>query len=200
MGPDLDSDLLEGPLRSLRERLGEGAQDARAAFDQDDARLGRIDETEVASDGLPGDLRERARQLDARGAAADHDEGEQGPLLRAVLLALGRLIGQEHAAPDLQGILECLEAGREGLPLAVAEVGVTRPRGEDERVVAHVAAVQLEAPGGQVHLLDVGEEHRDVGRAAQDRPERGGDVGRVQRRGGDLVEERLEEVMVAPVE
>ena len=85
-------------------------------------------------------------------------------------------------------------------PLAVAEVGVTRPRGEDERVVAHVASVQIEAPGGQVHLLDVGEEHRDVGRAAQDRPERGGDIGRVQRRGGDLVEERLEEVMVAPVE
>src|SRR3989454_7326321 len=53
---------------------------------------------------------------------------------------------------------------------------------------------------GQIHRFDLREEDRDVGGSAQDGPQRDRDVGRVQRSRGDLVEQRLEEVVVAPVE
>ena len=43
-------------------------------------------------------------------------------------LALGRLEGEQDAAPDLQRVLDGLEAGRELRPLVVAEVGVASRR------------------------------------------------------------------------
>ncbi len=93
VGADLDADTPERVLGAPRQRLGEGGQDARPAFEQDDAGLGRIDETEVAGDRLARDLAESARQLDAGGTAADDHEREERPLLGAVVLALGRLVG-----------------------------------------------------------------------------------------------------------
>jgi hypothetical protein len=72
----------------------------------------RIDAAEVVRQRVQPDLAERAGQLDAGRAGADHHEGEPGPLLVGVGRALGRLVGQEHPAPDLQRVLDRLEARR----------------------------------------------------------------------------------------
>ena len=50
-------------------------------------------------------------------------------------LPLGALEGEQHAAPDLERILQALQPGRERLPLVVAEVGVVGAGGDDEVVV-----------------------------------------------------------------
>src|SRR5262249_13697871 len=102
--------------------------------------------------------------------------------------------------PDLQRVLEALEPGREDFPVLVAEVRVAGACRQDERVVSDLAPVERETPRGEIHLLDFGQEDRDVPRAAQDRPQRGRDVRGIQRGGRPLVEERLEQMVVAAVE
>ena len=82
------------------------------------------------------DLGHRAGHLDAGRAAADDDEGQPGVPADRVGLALGALERQQHAAADLQRVLEALEPGRERLPLVVAEVGVAGAGGDDQVVVA----------------------------------------------------------------
>ena len=88
---------------------------AAPGLEEDDARLRRVDQAEVARDGLARDLAESARQLDAGGSAAHDHERQQGPLHGAVALALGVHVGEQDAAADLQRVLERLEAGGEHL-------------------------------------------------------------------------------------
>src|SRR5438128_12271119 len=73
-------------------------------------------------------------------------------------------------------------------------------RREDQRVVADLTPIENEAPPGEIQSLDLGEEHRDVPGVSQDGPEWRRDVGRVERRGRDLIEQGLKQVVVAPVE
>jgi hypothetical protein len=114
--------------------------------------------------------------------------------------SLRRFVGQQHAPADLERVLQALEARREGLPVVVAEVRVAGARGQHQRVVAELALVQDQAAAGQIHRLDLGQEHRHVGRASQNRAQGRRDVGRIERGGGHLIEQRLEEVVVAAVE
>src|SRR5437899_1482482 len=62
--------------------------------------------------------------------------------LGAVLLALGGLERQEHAAADLERVFQGFEPRRQHFPLIVAEVRVAGARREDERVVADVASIE----------------------------------------------------------
>ena len=73
-----DAERLELPARLGRQRLGEGRQHAWAGFDQQYARLARIDAAELARQRVPRDLGERAGELDARRSRADHGERQAG--------------------------------------------------------------------------------------------------------------------------
>src|SRR5206468_9524391 len=95
-------------------------------------------------DGLARDLAEGARQLDAGGTAADHHEREERLSLGAVLLALGGLVRQQHAATDLERIFQGLEPRRQHFPLVVTEVRVAGARREDERIVSDLASIRSE--------------------------------------------------------
>jgi hypothetical protein len=72
---------------------------------------------------------------------------------------------------------------------------------EDEQLVRdRVAPGEDHPPALEVEADHLGEQDLGVPLLAQDAPDRSGDVGRVQAGGGDLVEQRLEQVVVAPVE
>jgi len=71
---------------------------------------------------------------------------------------------------------------------------------QDQVVVADVAGRGVEGPGGEVDALHFGEAELEVALAAQDGAHRFGDLFRLEPGGGDLVEQRLEEVVVAPVD
>ena len=118
-----------------------------------------------------------------------------------VLLALGRLEGDEDAAPDLERVVDRLEAGGVRRPVVVAEVRVTRARGHDQRVVGERPAV------GHQDLARARDRARPPRRAGRScSPPCGGSSAaaarcrpaRCARR--DLVEQRLEQVEVAPVD
>ena len=197
---DLDAEPGQAARRRAGEIGGEAREETGPALEEDHARVRRIDGAEVPGDGVAGDLREGAGQLHSGGPAAHDHEGEQGGALGAVLRALRRLEREEEPAPDLQRILQRLEPGRQGFPFVVAEVRVACAGGHDERVVGeHVARVEGHAPRRRVHRLRLGEEHAHARGVAQDGAERHRDVRRRQDGARHLIEERLEEVMVAPV-
>ena len=120
--------------------------------------------------------------------------------LDRIPLTLGQLEGEQYPAADLQCVLEALETGRERLPLLVPEVGVVRTGGHDQVVVPEGSAVaEPHHPLLHVHVGGLGQEHLRVLLATEHRSDRRGDVARVERGRGHLVEHRLEQVVVAAV-
>jgi hypothetical protein len=82
----------------------------------------------------------------------------------------------------------------------VPEVVVHGPCRDDQRIVSELAVGELKPFLGKVEVDDLGEQHRDVSTALEDRPEGMGDVGGRQATGRDLIEKRLKEVEVAPID
>ena len=183
-----------------RQLLGEGPQDARPGLDEDDpGRLG-IEPAKVAGQRPPGDLRQRARQLDAGRAAADHDERGPGPLGLGGGLELGRLEGAQDAPADVQRVAHGLQSGGVGRPLVVSKVGVGHPGRDDEVVVVEVSVLEEDALLLHLDALDGPHEDRDVALAPEQLADWRGDIRGGERRGRHLVEQGLEQVMVALVD
>jgi hypothetical protein len=63
-----------------------------------------------------------------------------------IRLALSRLEGEQDPPPDLDGVLDGLEAGGVACPLIVAEVVVRRTGRDDQKVVGQLAVGEDEPP------------------------------------------------------
>jgi hypothetical protein len=166
----------------------------------------RLDLAEVSDQRLPRELGDRAGELHPRRSAADHHEAEHRRAILRVRGVLGFLERQEDAAPDISGILDLLQTRRDRLPLVVTEIGVPRAGRDDQPVVRH-AALGPRVRSGDLDLaracIDAGHAAEQDGCSAlapQDAADRLRDVG--WRKGGrrDLVEKRLEQMVVAPVD
>ena len=136
---------------AFAQRRRESRQQARAGLDQHDARVAGIDAAEVVAQRHVGQLGDGAGHLDAGRAAADHDEGEQAPPLSRVVAPLGLLEGGQDAAADAGGVVDLLQAGRDALPVVVAEIGVPRAGRQHEIVVGDVAVLERD---GAALLVD----------------------------------------------
>ena len=93
-------------------------------------------------------LADRAGELDTRRAAADDDEREMSAACIGVGLALGGFERLEHATADLGRLRQRLEPGRIGFPFLVTEIGMLRAAGEQQIVVAKLAAVRDDLAAG----------------------------------------------------
>ena len=82
-----------------------------------------------------------AGEFDAGRAGADDDEGQQRGAPCRIGLALGTLERHQDAPAQRGGVLQRLQARRERLPFVMAEIGVARAGGENQRVVGQRAAV-----------------------------------------------------------
>ena len=200
--------MLERAPRFDTQRLGKGRQQVRSAFDQHDARRFRTDAPEVVAQRMARDLRQRAGQLHAGRSAADDDECQQTPLCVGIDLPLGLFECEQHLPPHHERIVERLEAGRVLLPFRVAEVRVRRAARENHVVVSD----RRRAVSGfgrtrdeytsilWIDRRDIGEQHFDVLLSAQHPTDRRRDVAGRERRGRDLIQQRLKEMVVVPVE
>ena len=81
-----------------------------------------------------------------------------------------------------------------------AEIVSLAPGRDDEVVVLHGAFRSHDLLGCKVHTADLGQPEPGLGPAAGHGPEGIGDGLLLQGRGGHRVEERLEEMVVVPVE
>src|SRR5262249_50695467 len=98
-------------------------------------------------------------------------------------------------------ILERLETRRIGRPRVVAEVAVRRAGSHDEIVVVDLRAiVEAYLFRRRVDLLHFAHQHDGIALAPQNVPDRRGDRRGRQAGRGDLVEQRLEQVVVGAVD
>ena len=93
-----------------------------------------------------------------------------------------------------------LRPGAHRAPLVVPEVGVRRAARDDQIVVGELAVGQHEPPARLVDGAHVREEDLHVRLAPQDPSDGRRDVPRRERRHRHLIEQRLEDVMVAAVD
>ena len=170
----------------------------RGPLDEDDPRRCRVDMPEVLGEGLPRDLGQGAGQLHAGRTADDDHERHPGPAPRLVRLALGDLEGHQDLLADRQGVLQALQARRSSAQSSwpkyawVAPVATMRWSYRPRRRPARPASPHVDRGGLRQQDLTF--------LVTEDPADRGGDVGRAQRGGGHLVEERLEEMMIGAVE
>ena len=187
-----------GGFGGKRRRIGR--EDALLSFHEDHARAGGIDAPEIAEHGLARDLRQRAGQLDAGRSRADDHEVQPRLLPVRIGLALGRFERAQHAAPDLQRVLDGLQPGRVLLPFRMVKVRMRGAAGDDEDVVRQFAVGHGDDAAIGIDGLYVTHDHADVFLFAQHGPDRRSDIARIERRGRDLIQQRLEEVVVAAVD
>ena len=178
----------------------EWRQDAIGALHERDRRVRRIDGAEVVPEHVVGDLGEGPGQLHAGGPAAHDHERQPAPARFVVRGALRRLEREKDAAADLDGVLDGLESRRAGAPLLVTEVAVARAGGHHQGVVVDGAVFQDDPAVLRVDVAHLGEQDLGVGLPAQDGAQGPGDVRVREIPRGHLVEERLEQVEVAPVQ
>jgi hypothetical protein len=149
-GDHLDTPALENALRVAPELLRQRRQQPRGALDQNDASLGSRQAGILPPQDELQQFDERAGVLDARWAAADHQEGQPAPSLDLIVRRRGVLEACEHVVAKPLGLLERLHAQRGLGEVAVAEVVVLATSAEDEIVVTD----PLPARGSQQALLE----------------------------------------------
>jgi hypothetical protein len=139
-----------------------------------------------------------------RGERADHDERKPAAPLDRGALVLRHLEGAEDASPQLERMIDRLHPGGILGKLGMAEIRLTRPRGHDQAVVGDLCAaverVHHERAGADVDIHHLAQQHRGVRLVAEDVASRRRDLTLRQDVRRHLVEERLEEVMVGPVD
>jgi hypothetical protein len=181
-------------------RLLERGEDARACLDEHDLRAARIDVAEVGREREASELGDGACELDPGRPGADDDEAQQPIAVRRVGLHLRRFECAEDSPPDLRRVVDRLQSGRVRTPVVVAEVRMRRARRDDEVIERQRATPNLDDAARRVDTRDFTEQHRRVALPAEDPADRPRDIRRRQARGGDLIEQRLEQVVVVPVD
>ena len=197
----LDPEAAQVIGRTLGQAGRKASQHTRSGLDQLHLGARGVDMAEFAGQGVARDLRQRARELDARRPATDDGKGQPGVALGRALGDLGALEGQQDATPQQQRIVERLQARRVRSPLVVAEVVVRGATGHEQEVIGQRRAVGTQhAARGQVDRGDLGHADRHVALVAQDVAQRRGDVTGREPGRGHLVEQRLEQVVVGAVD
>src|SRR5579863_2995156 len=198
-GPHGDAEAREHFSRGLGKLRRIRGENAIGGFDEDDAGFRRVNVAEVIEERVVRDFAESAGEFDARWAGADDDESEAGADFFGIGFALGGFESKQDAAAHVGGVFDGLQAGSELFPIVVAEILVAGAGGDDERVVFGGAVAEDDAAIGGVNLHGLAEQYLRVFLALEDIAQRRGDIAGRKRAGGDLVEQRLEEVVIVAV-
>lgn len=146
------------------------------------------------------DLGDRTRELDAGRASTNDNEGKARRCDRRIARTLGLLECQENFFPDAQRVAERLDPGSVPFPFEMTEVMVTCTSGDHQLAVGDLLAV---GELGQVFFLsnprDLSQDDAGVRLPTKHFPDRAGDVSWRQSSSRDLIEERLEQMMVGSI-
>src|SRR6516164_4273446 len=147
-------------------------------------------------------LGDGACQLDPSWTTTDNDESEQSPLLLLAGRNLGMLEGCQYPMANEGCIVHTLQSRCKGRPKIFTEVAVRRPGCDDEIVVGELklkAVSQQLSPLG-VNAADGRQNHPRIELVAENGAYRNGDVSRRESRGRNLIEQRLEQMIVLAVD
>jgi hypothetical protein len=156
---------------------------------------------EFALEGMVGHLAEAAGQLHPGRSSSHHNECQAIPAAVRIGREFGGFKRQQNASPNLLGFRDRFQRRGRRLPFIVSKVVGGGAGRDDERVVTNFPGVsQQYLTVGQIEIGHFAEAHLGVLLAFQQVTQRGGNIGRGQAAGGDLVEQRLEQVEVSPVD
>ena len=156
---------------------------------------------EIVAQGFAGDFGESAGEFEAGGAGTNDDESEPGAGFGGIGGTFGALEGIEKFVADGGGFFESLEAGSSFAPGVIAVVGSLRAGGDDESVVGIFGGVaEMDEFLGGVDVHGFAEKDLRVFLAAENGAQGRGDFAGREGAGGDLVEERLEEMEIALID
>ena len=182
----------------------EGGEHLFSRINEDHPCVGGVDVPVGADEGLVRELADLPGHLHAGRAAADDHESEEAPALHRISAGLGPLEGIDDAAANFQGVVDRLEPGGELCEMLVAEIRLIGAGGDDERIVRQrdldLAAVDAgrlkhERTGLEIDVGHHAEQRPRVLLLFQHRPGERGDLADGEHAGGDLVEQRLEQVV-----
>ena len=197
----LDAQFFKAAFGFLGQVGRQTRKNARARFDENDARRARIDVAEILRQREPHEFGNRARHFHAGRSAADDNDIHEAPTFRGIGLVLGVLEGEEDAPADFGGVFDQLQSGRELLPIVVPEIGVARAGRQHEIIVWHiVSGFRQNFPRLGVDSCHMIEHHGDVAICADNAADGFGDFGRREFRRRHLVKQRLEQVIVLTVD
>src|SRR4051812_16220050 len=202
---DLDALALE-LLRSLRRQvLAESGQDLLAAVEQPHLGTGGVDVLEVHREHTVSELGDLAGDLDAGRSAADDHKAEPGLSPLGILSEGRHLERPEDPRPQLERVVDGLHARRPAGELVVAEVRLSGTRGDDQAVVRDFELSPIGAEGRhgvsiEVKPHDLRELDPGVPLPPQDVSDRRRDLALRENPRRDLVEQRLEQVVIDPVD
>ncbi len=202
---EFDSELLERGRRGRGEFVAECGEWLRAAVHEQDAHGRGVECTEVSAQASGRELAYLTRDLYAGRSGADYREGQPLLFLDRVGCHLGHLERAEDAAADLERVVERLHAGCVQRELIVTEVRLPHAGRHDQAVVRHFDRIVERAgceddPPVEIETGDLGQLDADVLVALQRVAQRNRDMTLRENGGGHVVEEWLEQMMVASVE
>ena len=202
---EFDAELFECRRRLRGESVAECCEWFLASVHEQDPDRRGIKGPEVAPEAAYRELADLTGDLDTGRSGADHHDGQPGLLLGWVAGDFGHLERPEDPAPELDRVVEGLHPGREEGKLVVTEVRLVHAGGHDETVVRDFDRVverarrEHDAPI-EIESGDLGELDADVGVPLQRVAQRHCDLSLGEDAGCDLVQQGLEQVMVAAVE
>jgi hypothetical protein len=164
----------------------------------------RVEAAEVGAQRSTGELGDLPGKLHAGRTGTDDRERQPRFAGGIVGLQLGHLEGAEDPPAELERVVDRLQPRRVAGVLVVPEVGLRRAGCQDEAVVGQrrrlSQGVDRQRPPGGVDVDDLTEQDTRVAVVAQHVADRRGDVAFGEHARGDLVEQRLEEVVVGAVD
>ena len=187
-------------MRIARQIFAETGEDARSGFDKNNPRASCIEIAKVTSQRVARELGDGACKFDTGRPCANNDKGQKFCTLCRVRLPLGLLKRGQNTPPDFGGVFQRLEPGCIWLPFVVTEVGMAGPGRQNQDIKSdRLLAVQHHLLRLDVHAGDTPEQRRDILLPADKMTDRPGDFRGGERCGGDLVKQRLKQMMVALV-
>ena len=150
-------------------------------------------------------LSDRSGKLDAGRASAHQHEGH---LAGAFFLVIGRFSQfkrTQDLGSDRLSVVEALEAWREPRELVMTEIARTHSGGDHQEVVlefstANPRANSLDGASSEIDALNLRQQHAEVLLFRLELTDRRRYLGWRQNSGGDLVQERLKDMVITPVD
>ena len=203
-GDDLDAELCQTVSGFFRQQFSKAGKDALSAVEQDYRCCRRIDPPKVPAQSRGRHLRQRCRQFDAGRSRADQDKRH---LPSALVLVVGRfrhLVRTQNFRSYRFGVRDRFQAWSVLGKFVMTEIARLHAGGDHQIVKAYfldpdARTIGVNGSGSQIDADNFAQDHRNILLLRFKLPNRRRNLGRRKDRRRHLIQKRLENVMIAPI-
>lgn len=198
---DFDAEALETKFRVFRLMGIVVLEDFGGIFNQDDAEFAGIDAAEVCFEGPVDEIRAGTGKLDSGGAATDNGDCHEAFAFIRIPGEFGSFQIRENFPADVLGIGERFQTQRVSRPLIISKIPGLGTDSHDQCIkTVGCPRCAFDGFSGGIDGRDFVHEDSDVPGFLENLADGTGNIGSGQGGGGDLIEERLEKVVVGAID